>query len=446
MAGLACLARALGCEVHGCDRHTWPPMSTQLSEHGIGIDESCKADVVGHYDYYVVGNVMTRGDELIEALLTRRVSLVSGPQWLYQRVLYERRVLCVAGSHGKTTTAAMLAWILEFAGMEPGFLIGGVPNNFGVSARLGQSDLFVVEGDEYDTAFFDKRSKFLHYHPHILILNNLEFDHADIFKDLDAIKTQFHHLLKTLPEDALIVTRSGDEHLDALLAQGCWSQRCSFGTVAEGGDWQVQWKSDGFVLLQEGAELGQCRWQILGEHNALNASAAIAAACAVGVPPATAVQALNAFRGVRRRLEVCSAHHGITVYDDFAHHPTEIQASIAAVRASGAARVLVAFEPRSNTMKAGRHNPLLSGAFSQVDHLFFYQSKALAWSAQEVLQPLKTSWSCHQQIDDILNAICAKLGKGDHLLIMSNGDFGGLKQRVVEQLAAKGATDGSDRS
>lgn len=434
MAGLACIARELGCDVKGCDRAAWPPMSTQLAEHSIHLDKGCKADVVGHYDHYVVGNVMTRGDELIETLLTQRVPLISGPQWLYERVLHRRRVLCVAGTHGKTTTAAMLAWILEFAGMEPGFLIGGVPNNFGVSARLGQSDLFIIEGDEYDTAFFDKRSKFLHYHPHILILNNLEFDHADIFKDLDAIKTQFHHLLKTLPQTALVFTRAGDENLLSLLAQGCWSQQHSFGIADETADWQAQPQEDGFILLQGGSELGICRWEMLGVHNVANALGAIAVACSVGVPPATALQALNSFRGVQRRLEICGVQKGVTIYDDFAHHPTEIKASIAALRTIGAQRVLVAFEPRSNTMKAGRHNHLLNVAFRQADHIFFYSPDTLAWSAKEVLQTATTPWSCHNGIDDILDAICKELVKGDHLLIMSNGDFGGLKQRVLDQL------------
>ena len=303
MAGLACIARQLGYVVRGCDKAAWPPMSEQLAAWRIAFEQPCRAAAAESYDSYIVGNAMTRGDALVEALLTQRLPLYSGAQWLYEHVLQHRRVLCVAGTHGKTTTAAMLAWILEFAGMQPGFLIGGVPINFGVSARLGQSDLFVLEGDEYDTAFFDKRSKFIHYRPQLLVLNNLEFDHADIFKDLDAIQLQFHHLLKTLAATAQVLLRAEQPALNAVMQRGFWSQREYFGIDGEAADWQAQSAGDGFTVRYQQKAVGSCRWQLRGAHNVANALGAIGAAFHVGVPPKTALQALATFGGVRRRLE-----------------------------------------------------------------------------------------------------------------------------------------------
>ena len=435
MAGLACIARELGYFVQGCDKAAWPPMSEQLASYDIKLDKPCAAAALAHYDTYIVGNAMCRGDELIENLLTQRIPIHSGPQWLYEQVLQHRRVLCVAGTHGKTTTAAMLAWILEFAGMQPGFLIGGVPINFGVSARLGQSDLFVIEGDEYDTAFFDKRSKFIHYRPQILVLNNLEFDHADIFKDLAAVKTQFHHLLKTLSADTKVLIRANEPALQDVLEQGFWSQREYFDIDNDDADWQARKGDDSFELLHRGQTLGHCRWRISGEHNIANAVGAIAAAAHVGVPPQTALQALESFVGVRRRLEVCGTYNGITVYDDFAHHPTEIKASIAALRSQRVSRILVAFEPRSNTMKAGNHNEILAAAFNDADHLFFYTPADLTWSAESVLQKAKPRWSCYDDTVQLREAITEELKSGDHLLVMSNGDFCGLKDELIKVLS-----------
>ena len=435
MAGLACIARELGYFVQGCDKVAWPPMSTQLAAHDIKLDQPCSASILGRHEVYIVGNAMCRGDELIEALLAQRIPIYSGPQWLYEQVLQYRRVLCVAGTHGKTTTASMLAWILEFAGLQPGFLIGGVPINFDVSARLGQSDLFVIEGDEYDTAFFDKRSKFIHYRPQILVLNNLEFDHADIFKDLDAVKTQFHHLLKTLSADADVLIRAAEPALQDVLEQGFWSQREYFDIDNDDADWQARKCDDNFELLHRGQTLGHCRWRVSGEHNIANAVGAIAAAAHVGVPPQTALQALETFAGVRRRLEVCGTYRGITVYDDFAHHPTEIKASIAALRSQRVSRILVAFEPRSNTMKAGIHNEILGATFDDADRLFFYTPTDLSWSAETVLEQAKPRWSCYDDVVQLRKAIIEELRSGDHLLIMSNGDFYGLKEQLIKSLS-----------
>ena len=434
MGGLAGIAQELGYFVRGCDKAAWPPMSEQLAAHNIGLDQPCAASSLDDYDVYIVGNAMCRGDPAVEALLSWRMPIYSGPQWLYEQVLQYRRVLCVAGTHGKTTTASMLAWILEFAGMQPGFLIGGVPINFGVSARLGQSDLFVIEGDEYDTAFFDKRSKFIHYRPQVLVINNLEFDHADIFKDLDAIKTQFHHLLKTLAADTVVLVRCRESALLNVLEQGFWSQCEYFDIGDKATDWQARKCNDGFEVSHKSQRQGYCRWKLSGDHNIANALGAIAAAAHVGVPPQTALQALESFEGVRRRLEVCGTYNGITVYDDFAHHPTEIKASIEALRTQEIPRVLVAFEPRSNTMRAGKHNEILGAAFDKADRLFFYNPPDLDWSAEAVLEKTKTQYSYHNDIAQLKHAIIEELGEGDHLLIMSNGDFCGLKNQLIDSL------------
>ena len=435
MAGLAGIARELGYFVKGCDKAAWPPMSEQLAAHNISLDRPCEASSLDGYDVYIVGNAMCRGNPSIEALLSQRIPIYSGPQWLYEQVLQHRRVLCVAGTHGKTTTASMLAWILEFAGMQPGFLIGGVPINFGVSARLGQSDLFVIEGDEYDTAFFDKRSKFIHYRPQVLVLNNLEFDHADIFKDLDAIKTQFHHLLKTLAADTVVLVRAGEIALQDVLEQGLWSQCEYFDLGDKTADWQARKHSDGFEVSRKSQLQGYCHWKLSGNHNIADALGAIAAAAHVGVPPQTALQALESFEGVRRRLEVCGTYKGITIYDDFAHHPTEIKASIEALRAQEVPRVLVAFEPRSNTMKAGKHNHILGDAFDEADRLFFYSPPDLDWSVGPVLGKAKTRYSYYGNVAQLRHAIIEELREGDHLLIMSNGNFCGLKDQLIDSLA-----------
>ena len=434
MAGLAGIARQLGYFVRGCDKAAWPPMSEQLADDNIGLDQPCDTSSLNGYDVYIVGNAMCRGDDAVETLLTQRIPIHSGPQWLFEQVLQYRRVLCVAGTHGKTTTASMLAWILEFAGMQPGFLIGGVPINFGVSARLGQSDLFVIEGDEYDTAFFDKRSKFIHYRPQVLVLNNLEFDHADIFNDLDAIKIQFHHLLKTLAADAVVLVRAGEAALQDVLERGLWSHCEYFDLGDKTTDWQAHKRNDGFEVSHKSKQQGCCNWKLSGDHNIINAMGAIAAAAHVGVPTQTALQALESFEGVRRRLEICGTYQGVTVYDDFAHHPTEIKASIEALHSQNVSRVLVAFEPRSNTMKAGKHNHVLGDAFNEADCLFFYSPPDLDWSVGPILGKAKTQYSYYDDVAQLKHAIIEELREGDHLLIMSNGDFCGLKKQLIDAL------------
>ena len=437
MAGLACIARELGCEVGGCDRGAWPPMSEQLARLGIAFDAGCHAAAADGHERYVVGNALSRGDELVEALLERGAPLSSGPQWLYEAVLRERRVLCVAGTHGKTTVSAMLAWILEFAGMAPGFLIGGAPADFDVSARLGESDLFVIEGDEYDTAFFDKRSKFVHYRPHVLVLNNLEYDHADVFDDLESIKTQFHHLLRTLPASGLVLVRAGDEHLRSVLSRGLWSELQTFGLDDEAADWQARaLDGGGFTVRHLGQHAGACDWSLPGVHNVVNAVGAVAAAYRVGVPVAASLEALESFGGVRRRLEVIAEIGGVTLYDDFAHHPTEIRASLSAVRERTEApgRVLAVFEPRSNTMKAGLHNDDLGASFAAADRLFFYRPRELEWSPEEMLARAEAQWSVHGEIEELAAAVVAEVVEGDHVVVMSNGDFGGVHGVLREGL------------
>ena len=442
MAGLACLARELGCEVGGCDKGAWPPMSEQLAKNRIAFDTRCRADAAaGGYDRYIIGNALSRGDELVEALLDHRLPVVSGPQWLYEAVLHQRRVLCVAGTHGKTTASAMLAWILEFAGMTPGFLIGGAPVDFDTSARLGQSDLFVIEGDEYDTAFFDKRSKFVHYRPQVLVLNNLEFDHADIFDDLETIKTQFHHLLRTLPGGGLVVARAGDANLRSVLERGVWSELQTFGLQGEDADWQAR-ASDGggFEVYHLGEYAGVCDWSVPGEHNIANAVGAVAAAYRVGVPVAASLEALGRFHGVRRRLEVFAEAGGVTIYDDFAHHPTEIRASLGAVRARlDGGRLLAVFEPRSNTIRAGRHNDLLGASFDEADRLFFYRPPSLDWDPAAMLAQAAPHWTVHGEIGELVEAVAGEAAAGDSVVVMSNGDFGGVHGLLEERLGEGGA-------
>ena len=438
MAGLARIAREAGYRVGGCDKAFYPPMSGQLEQMGIACETGFGLPAKS-WDRYIIGNALTRGNELVEAILDRRLPFASGPQWLYEAVLCRRQTLCVAGTHGKTTTSAMLAWILEFAGVKPGFLIGGVPGNFGVSSRLGRSSLFVIEGDEYDTAFFDKRSKFLHYRPQILVLNNLEFDHADIFPGIEAVKVQFHHLMRTMPGRGLVVMRAGDAALRDVIDRGCWCDLQTFGFEHEAADWQLRPSAGGFEVLRAGTALGVCRWDVPGEHNALNALAAVAAASRAGVDAATALEALRSFRGVARRLQVSSRHGGVTVYDDFAHHPTEIKASIAALRsASNGGRLIAVVEPRSNTMKLGRHNAQLAAALDAADEVFFYEPPDLQWSPDEVVAGAGPPFSCHKDIAAMSRAIAAAAKPRDKILVMSNGDFGNICRRIGELLRQRG--------
>jgi UDP-N-acetylmuramate: L-alanyl-gamma-D-glutamyl-meso-diaminopimelate ligase len=434
MGGLAVIARAAGHTVTGCDANVYPPMSTQLEAQGIELITGYEAEQADlNPDLFVIGNAISRGNPLLEAILNRGLPYISGPQWLREHVLQGRWVLAVAGTHGKTTTSSMLAWILEHAGLNPGFLIGGVPQNFGVSARLTETPFFVIEADEYDTAFFDKRSKFVHYTPRTLVLNNLEYDHADIFPDLAAIETQFHHLVRTVPGNGLIVAHGAEPALDRVLARGAWTPVQRFGGS---GEWQAG-EPDGsgaFEAFHEGASRGRVMWDLLGAHNRMNALAAIAAARHAGVPAAGAVDALSQFKNVRRRMEIRGTVRGVTVYDDFAHHPTAIATTIAGLRRKvGAARILAVIEPRSNTMKLGVMKQALPGSLQDADRVFCY-SGGLGWNAAEALAPLGSKASVHEDLDAMTAAIASAACDGDHVLVMSNGGFGGIHGRLLQKL------------
>jgi len=444
MGGIAALAKAAGHTVTGCDSNVYPPMSTQLEAMGIELISGFDADQLSLApDLYVIGNVVKRGMPLMEAILDQGLPYVSGPQWLAEHVLAGRWVLAVAGTHGKTTTASMLAWILEDAGLAPGFLIGGIPENFAVSARLpgapraepdGQSPFFVIEADEYDTAFFDKRSKFVHYHPRTAVLNNLEFDHADIFADLTAIETQFHHLVRTVPGKGRLVVNGREASLDRVLARGCWTPVERFGEQGEWSCGPVDADGSCDILLIDMPQ-GRLNWSLLGEHNRMNALAAIAAARHVGVPPAVAIDALSRFANVKRRMEVKGVAAGVTVYDDFAHHPTAIATTLAGLRAKvGAARILAVLEPRSNTMKLGTMKAELPGSLADADQVFCYGAN-LGWDAAEALAPLGTQARTFDQLDALVAAVCADAHAGDHVLVMSNGGFGGVHGKLLANLA-----------
>jgi len=436
MGGLAVLARAAGHKVTGCDANVYPPMSTQLEAQGIRLINGYEAEQADlNPDVFVIGNVVTRGNLLMEAILNRGLPYVSGPQWLRDHVLQGRWVLAVAGTHGKTTTSAMLAWILEHAGLNPGFLIGGVPQNFGVSARLTETPFFVIEADEYDTAFFDKRSKFVHYAPRTMVLNNLEYDHADIFSDLAAIETQFHHLLRTIPGNGLIVARGGDTALNRVLARGAWTPVERFGGD---GAWQAGEPDakGAFEVTHETASRGRVMWDLLGEHNRMNALAAIAAARHAGVPAAGAVDALGQFQNVKRRMEIRGTVREVTVYDDFAHHPTAITTTLAGLRRkAGKARIIAVIEPRSNTMKLGVMKQALPGSLADADLVFCY-SGGLGWDAAAALAPLGNKAVVHDDLGRMVAAIAAAARNGDQVLVMSNGGFGGIHEKLLQQLAA----------
>jgi len=436
MGGIALLARAQGHEVTGADSNVYPPMSTMLAEQGVAIIPGyLPQDLPADADAIVVGNVMKRGLDVVEHMLDHNLPYTSGPQWLGEQILRERWVLAVAGTHGKTTTASMLAWILEYAGLQPGFLIGGVPENFGVSARLGESPFFVVEADEYDTAFFDKRSKFVHYHPRTVILNNLEYDHADIFPDVQAIKTQFHHLMRTVPSSGLAVVNGGDAHLKETLAMGCWTPVETFAD----GDWLAHYlQADGSefqVFFKEQAQ-GVVRWELLGEHNVNNALAAIAAARHAGVPVAHAVEALAAFKGVKRRMQLRGVVRDVAVYDDFAHHPTAITTTLAGLRAKvGAARIIALLEPRSNTMRMGTHKAQLATALQAADVVLLYQPQGLGWDLADVVAQIGEKAELVQDVDALAAQVAQLAGAGDHILVMSNGGFGGIHDKLLAGLA-----------
>ncbi|HEY0587037.1 MAG TPA: UDP-N-acetylmuramate:L-alanyl-gamma-D-glutamyl-meso-diaminopimelate ligase [Pseudoduganella sp.] len=442
MGGLAVLAKEAGHRVTGCDANVYPPMSTQLEAQGIELIQGFGPEQVElNPDLYVIGNVVSRGNPLIEEIMNRNLPMISGPQWIGEHILKDKWVLSVAGTHGKTTTSAMVAWILEHAGYAPGFLIGGIPQNFGISARLtgpgANSEFFVIEADEYDTAFFDKRSKFVHYHSKTAILNNLEYDHADIFPDIGAIETQFHHLVRTVPGIGRVIANADEASLQRVLKRGCWSEKETFGS-AQGADWTMAEHADGsFDVIFKGAKAATVNWQLTGKHNRSNALAAIAAARHVGVPIEVAAQALGSFQSVKRRMEVRGTVNGVTVYDDFAHHPTAIETTVGGLRQkiSQSGRILAVLEPRSNTMKLGTMKDALPGSLKEADLVFGFGSEAaLGWKLGEALSPMGNMASAYDDLDAMVNAIVAQAKPGDHIIVMSNGGFGGVHQKLLEAL------------
>ncbi len=453
MGGIALLAKESGVTVSGSDENVYPPMSTMLEEQGVDVKQGFKtkhfAQLSSDEDsQIVVGNVMSRGKEVVEFTLDQNLSYTSGPQWLYENILKDRWVLAVSGTHGKTTTASILAWILEYAGLKPGFLIGGVPENFGYSARLGESPFFVVEADEYDTAFFDKRSKFVHYHPTTLVINNLEYDHADIFSDLDAIKTQFHHLIRIVPSKGLIVSNGEENNIKDVITKGCWTPVEEFASTDQKDIQQntIGWTAnyinpDGseFEVLFDGEFQGIVSWSLLGKHNVSNALAAIAAARHAGVPTEHAINALAEFKGIKRRMELRGKVNEISVYDDFAHHPTAIETTLKGLRANiGESNIIAVLEPRSNTMRLGIHKETLANSLNEADEVFLFQPKGLDWKMDHVLDSLSSKKpnksSLYDDIDTLIKAICQQAKSGDHILIMSNGGFGGIHEKLLTAL------------
>lgn len=441
MGGIAAIAKEAGHRVTGCDANVYPPMSTQLEGLGIELIEGFDPKQLAlNADVYVVGNVVSRGNALMEAILNRRLPYTSGPQWLAEQVLRDRWVLAVAGTHGKTTTTSMLAWILQYAGRAPGFLIGGIPKNFDLSARLGQEKmserLFVIEADEYDTAFFDKRSKFIHYRPRTAILNNLEFDHADIFPTLEAIEAQFHHLVRTIPGNGLIVVNGKDDNLKRVLDRGCWSATETFDD-ANGWHGSPPRDDGSFDVYFGEKDLGAVRWDLLGAHNRANALAAIAAARHAGVEATIAIEALASFQNVKRRMEVRGTVNGVTVYDDFAHHPTAIETTLAGLRRKvGSARILAVIEPRSNTMKMGVWKDSLAASLADAQLVFCYTAK-LGWDVATALAPLGDRLAVSENMNELVGMICNTAKPGDQVLVMSNGGFGAIHEKILAQLAAR---------
>jgi UDP-N-acetylmuramate: L-alanyl-gamma-D-glutamyl-meso-diaminopimelate ligase len=463
MGGIAALARELGHEVEGSDANVYPPMSTQLERLGIALKSGWDAaHLEPAPDLVVVGNALSRGNPMIEHMLDARLRYVSGPQWLGETVLADRRVFAVAGTHGKTTTTSLLAWILESQGREPGFLVGGVPANFGISARLGgnakkrphlpsghllpqageENADFVIEADEYDTAFFDKRSKFVHYRPTIAILNNLEYDHADIFPDVAAIQRQFHHLVRIVPGNGCLVVNAEDPRLAEVLAMGAWTPVSSFGIDA--GDWRARLiETDGsaFAVSHRGREVGIARWDLTGRHNVMNALAALAAAHAAGVDVAAALPSLADFRSVARRMELVGEIDGVRIYDDFAHHPTAIATTLAGLRARvGAARILVGMEPRSNSMRMGAHADELAPSLRDADAVVFLKRAELPWDAQRIIDALAGRGATAPTVDALVAALGDAVRPGDHVVFMSNGGFEGAPRRFLAAIESRQAS------
>lgn len=444
MGGIAAIARESGHKVTGCDQDVYPPMSTQLESQGIELIAGYSPEQIQlQPDIYVIGNVITRGNPLMEEILNRNLPYISGPQWLSENILRNRWVLAVAGTHGKTTTSSMLAWILDYAGLSPGFLIGGIPENFGISARIGNipfpvqdsspepadiSPFFVIEADEYDTAFFDKRSKFVHYHPRTAILNNLEFDHADIFPDLVAIERQFHHFVRIIPNNGLIVANGNDVNLKSVLKQGCWTPIETFGTET-GWHSKSQTNDDTDIFLDETYQ-GRLHWDLLGEHNRMNALAALIAARHAGIPIKTGIAALTQFKNVKRRMEKRGTVNGITVYDDFAHHPTAIQTTLNGLRThAGKQRIFAILEPRSNTMKMGIWKDSLADSLLEADQVYCF-TRDSQW-AKAAMDPLGEKAHCYDDLNQLVQNISAITKPGDHILVMSNGGFGGIHEKIL---------------
>ncbi len=436
MGSLAILAKQLGYRVTGSDANVYPPMSTQLEQQGIELMQGYLPEHLQPApDLVVIGNALSRGNPAVEHVLNSGLAYVSGSQWLAEHVLQNKWVLAVAGTHGKTTTSSMLAWVLEHAGMQPGFLIGGVPQNFGVSARLGGTDFFVVEADEYDSAFFDKRSKFVHYRPRTLVMNNMEFDHADIFADLAAIQTQFHHLLRIVPGNGLVIYPQGDQALQQTIEKGCWTP---LQTTGADGQWQARLnRADGsdFVILFDGAEQGRVQWSLTGDHNVANAIAAIAAARHVGVLPGQAAEALSQFESVKRRMELLADNQGVRLYDDFAHHPTAIATTLEGLRNQvGDEQIIAVIEPRSNSMKLGAHREGLAPSTAQADQVLWYAPQGLGWDLAAAVSDAPVATQVLDDIDAIVAEVLRLKRPGTHVVLMSNGGFGGLPQRLQQEL------------
>jgi UDP-N-acetylmuramate: L-alanyl-gamma-D-glutamyl-meso-diaminopimelate ligase len=446
MGGIAAIARAAGHRVTGSDRNVYPPMSTQLQSLGIELVEGYEAQQLDlDPDVVVIGNVMTRGMPVIEAVLDRGLAYTSGPEWLASAVLRDRWVLAVSGTHGKTTTTSMLAWILEDAGLSPGFLIGGIPDNFGSSARLGESPFFVIEADEYDTSFFDKRAKFVHYRPRTVVLNNLEYDHADIYPDLAAIERQFHHLIRTVPGNGRVICNGQDPNLERVLATGCWTPIERF---ARAGGTQVQWSAraaDGadysrFEILLHEKPCGELHWDVLGAHNVDNALAALAAARHAGVPIERGIDALSRFKGVARRMQLRGEAAGVRVYDDFAHHPTAIATTIDGLRRRvGRQRIVAVLEPRSNTMQLGVHRDTLAASLAGADEVWLYAPASIGWNVRDAMASLGERGHVIEDLDALVAALATHLHPGDQVLVMSNGGFGGLHTRLLTALQSAGS-------
>lgn len=437
MGGIAAIAKSLGHKVTGSDKNVYPPMSTQLEALGIELTEGyCESQFDPAPDMVVIGNAMSRGNPAVEYVLNRNLPYTSGPQWLLDNLLKDRWVIGLSGTHGKTTTSSMVAWILEYAGLNPGYLIGGVPENFGVSARVGESPFFVIEADEYDSAFFDKRSKFVHYRPKTLVINNLEFDHADIFADLGAIQTQFHHLVRMVPENGLILTPNNTPAIEDMLKKGCWSSRQSLGK-----EWHAELlKKDGseFNVLHNGVITGTVTWALVGQHNVDNALMAIAAAHHAGVTLPDAIDALSFFKNVKRRMEVKGEVNNITLYDDFAHHPTAIATTLDGLRKKvGNARILAVLEPRSNTMKMGVHKDTLANSWQKADEVYLYEPEGMDWSLVDSVAHSNAPTHCFRDVEKIVQGVCNVAQPGDHILVMSNGGFEGIHGRILDALKMK---------